>query len=274
MNFLNSPRLRERREGLQKLNELIRHKAKCFIIHYSCESFITSHGKTPRVTSICINNVGTGQTRSYSIHLEAQLQGKDFNNLSDEEYDTLELSMLNAFSSFVKKHPDYKWIHWNMRDSNYGFVAINNRIQILKGTRFNIPDDFKYDFPKILGQIYTHDFESNKPKGKLLNLAARNKIGIGNTLTGEEEGKAFTDKQYLDLHMSTLRKVYIMDVLFNRAETDNLKVKASVSQVYGLSLPGIVSLVKETPLLLLIVSAVSYFVGTALEPYVQSIFGK
>src|SRR5687768_10701242 len=118
MNIFNSPRLRERRQGLNHLDDILRTKAKCFVIHYSCESFVTSHGKTPRVTSICIKNISTSQTTSFSIHLQAQFDSKDFNNLTDSEYDNLELKMLNEFSEFIKKHTSYKWIHWNMRDSN------------------------------------------------------------------------------------------------------------------------------------------------------------
>jgi hypothetical protein len=81
-----------------------------------------------------------------------------------------------------------------MRDSNYGFVAINNRIQILKGGQFEIPDDLKYDFPRLVGLIYTHGYERNKPKGRLMNLADRNHISTINALTGAEGGRFFEKK--------------------------------------------------------------------------------
>lgn len=272
MNIFNSPRLKERREGLDLLKELTKDKSKCLVIHYSCESFVTTHGKTPRITSICIRNLNTSQTTSFSIHLQAQFEGKDFNNLSDNDYDEIELKMLNEFSNFVKKHSTSKWIHWNMRDSNYGFVAINNRIRILKGNQFEIPDDLKYDFPRIIGLIYTHGYEKNKPKGRLLNLAERNHISPINALTGAEEADAFDNKEYLKLHISTLRKVDIIDTIINRTETDSLKVCSSKKHIYGLTLPGIVSIIKETPWLLIIASILGYLIGAALEPIVQKIF--
>jgi hypothetical protein len=49
--FLSSKRLEERAEGIETLNKIYSAKDKSLIIHYSCESFVTNHGKTPRVTS-------------------------------------------------------------------------------------------------------------------------------------------------------------------------------------------------------------------------------
>jgi hypothetical protein len=272
MNIFNSPRLKERREGFERLNDLLKNKAKCLIVHYSCESFVTSHGRTPRVTSICVRSFATGQTTSFSIHLQAQFDRKDFNNLTDDEYDDIELNMLNSFSEFLNKHSQFKWIHWNMRDSNYGFIAINNRIQILRGAEFEISDDLKYDLPRILGLIYTHDYEKDRPKGKLLNLAERNQISIMNALTGAEEADAFDRKEYLKLHISTLRKVDIIDTVLNKVERDDLKVNASKKHIYGLTFPGIIALIKETPWLSLITLLLGYLIGTALEPIIQRIF--
>jgi hypothetical protein len=272
MNIFNSPRLRERTEGLNLLKELTKDKSKCFIIHYSCESFITTHGKTPRVTSICIRNLNSSQTISFSIHLQAQFEGKDFNNLSDAEYDELELKMLNEFSEFVKKHSTYKWIHWNMRDSNYGFVAINNRIKILGGLLFEIPDELKFDFPRIISLIYTHGYEKHQPKGRLLNLADRNNISSINALTGAEEAQAFDEKEYLKLHISTLSKVDIIDSIISNTETEKLRVVSTKQQIYGLTLPGILAIIKETPWLLLVASILGYITNIVLEPIIQKLF--
>ena len=273
MYLFNSPRLRDRKQGFEMLRELFKDPVKCYIIHYSCESFITSHGRTPRVTSICIRNLKTAQTKSFSIHLQAQLVGLDFNNLSDAEYDSLEKEMLNEFSALVTSHPAHRWIHWNMRDSNYGFEAINNRIKILKGTNFDIADEFKYDFPIILGHIFTHGYERNKPKGRLLNLCDRNHITTQNALTGQDEADAFDKKEYLKLHMSTLKKVDVIASIISRVENDNLKVQTPKKYIYGLTIPGIIAIIKETPWLLLVAGILGYILGAALEPVFQRLFG-
>jgi hypothetical protein len=272
MYIFSSPRLKERRQGYDQLAELIKNKSKCFIIHYSCESFITNHGNTPRITSICIKGLSTGQTKSFSIHLQAQFDGLDFNNLSDKEYDNLEISMLNDFSDYIKKHPGFKWIHWHMRNSNYGFEAINNRIRILKGNNFEIDDDRKFDFPQILALLYTYKFESDKPKGKLLNLAEHNNLDARDALTGAEEAAAFDNKEYLKLHVSTLKKVDILDSIIQRTEADDLKVLSSKKMIYGLSFPGIVALIKQSPWLLLVATILGWILNIVLEPLVKEIF--
>lgn len=233
MYIFNSPRLRERKEGLDLVNELIKDKVKCYIIHYSCESFLNIHGRTSRVTSIVIRNLKTAQTKSFSIHLQAQFNGLDFNNLSDIEYDIIEKQMLNEFSLFIKSHPAHKWIHWNMRDSNFGFEAINNRIKILKGKTFEIADDFKFDLPVILGHIYTHYYEIDGSNGKLLELSARNNINSRHAMPGAGEALAFEEKQYLNLHVSTLRKVDMISAVFQRLENGNLIVNAKKSLFMG-----------------------------------------
>ncbi|WP_366182575.1 hypothetical protein [Flavobacterium ovatum] len=189
--FFTSKRLSERAEGLELLKEILKNKNKSVIIHYSCESFVTTHGRTPRVTSICMRYLGTSQTKSFSIHLQAQFEQKDFNNLTIDDYDELEKKMLNEFYEFTKKHKDFKWVHWNMRDSNYGFEAIANRYRILGGEASEIDEDRRYDFPRVLSKIYTHGYEKDKPDGRLLNLANSNNITTIDALKGVEEAKAF-----------------------------------------------------------------------------------
>ena len=39
-------------------------------------------------------------------------------------YDELEKRILTAFFEYAKGRLDYTWLHWNMRDSNYGFAAL------------------------------------------------------------------------------------------------------------------------------------------------------
>jgi hypothetical protein len=265
--FFTSKRLTERAEGLQLLKDILRDKNKSVVIHYSCESFETSHGRTPRVTSICIRYLGTAQTKSFSIHLQAQFEQMDFNNLSFADYDELEKKMLDEFYEFAKQHKDFKWIHWNMRDSNYGFEAIANRYRILGGQAFDIDEDRKYDFPRVLGKIYTHGYEKNKPNGRLLNLAERNNITIIDALKGIDESIAFDNNEYLKLHKSTLRKVDIIDSIIERVDKNELKVNIKTKHIYGLTIPGIIEIVKNNLILITIWSILIYILGimTQLE---------
>lgn len=271
--FFTSKRLVERAAGLELLKEILKDKNKSVIIHYSCESFVTSHGRTPRITSICMRYLGTAQTKSFSIHLQAQFDKKDFNNLSDTDYDEIEKKMLEEFYEFAKKHKDFKWIHWNMRDSNYGFEAIANRYRILGGEHFEIDEDRRYDFPRILGKIYTYGYEKNEPDGRLLNLANRNNITIIDALKGIDESTAFDNKEYLKLHKSTLRKVDIIDSIIDRAHNEELKVSASKKHIYGLTIPGIIEIIKNNWVLIAIWTILFYILGAGTEPIIQRLFG-
>lgn len=271
--FFTSKRLIERSEGLQVLKDIIRDKNNALVIHYSCESFITTHGRTPRVTSICLRYLGTAQTKSFSIHLQAQFEKKDFDNLSVADYDNLEKKMLDEFYQFAKKHKEFKWIHWNMRDSNYGFEAIANRYRILAGQAYEIDEDRKYDIPKVLAKIYTCGYEKNKPDGRLLNLANRNNITTLDALKGLDESIAFDKKEYLKLHKSTLRKVDIIDSIIDRAYKSELKVSAEMKDIYGLTIPGIIEIVKNNRILIALWTILFYIFGAATEPVIQRLFG-
>lgn len=271
--FFKSKRLLERMEGIELLDLILKEKNKSIVIHYSCESFVTTHGKTPRITSICIRYIGNAQTKSFSIHLQAQFEGKDFNNLNDLEYDSLEKNMLNDFYAYAKKHKDYKWLHWNMRDSNYGFEAIANRYKILKGEAFEIDEDRRFDIPRILSKIYTYEYEVDRPDGKLLNLANRNQITAIDALKGIDESTAFENKKYLELHKSTLRKVDIIDTIIDRADKRILIVNTSPIKIYGLSISGIIEIVKNNWILILLWSILLFVLGIVAESKLKILLG-
>ena len=90
------------------------------IIHYSCESFYDiKDGHTPRITSIAVYDYATAQTDSFSIHKMAEKSHIDVADI-ESHYDELEKAMLAEFFEYAKEHKTYFWIHWNMRDMNYG----------------------------------------------------------------------------------------------------------------------------------------------------------
>ncbi len=265
MSFFTSKRLEERKEGLEQLKIALKDKTRSLIIHYSCESFMNNSGRTPRVTSISVRNIHTAQTISFSIHLQAQIKKLDFNNLSDIEYDTLEFQMLEEFYEFAGKRIDCLWIHWNMRDSNFGFEAISNRFKILGGTPYDIAMDKRYDLPRILGKIYTYDYEDHGDNGRLLSLCERNRISDKDALNGAKEAEAFENKNYLSLHKSTLRKIEIMENILQKVDNNSLKVKASATEVYGVSILGLKEIVNNNWLLSALWSILVFILGVFCE---------
>lgn len=275
MAFLSSGRLDDRRIGLKKIEELKNKKNKTLVIHYSCESFFVTHGRTPRITSIAVRNRDNGTSVVFSIHLMAQIKNKDLSNLSLQDFDYLEKEMLKDFYIFLKKHQVYCWVHWNMRNANFGFEAIDNRFRILGGHPRNIEDQFRYDLPEILGLIYTYKFEKHDSptKGQLLNLSARNKISSRDALKGKDEAEAFENKDFLKLHMSTIRKVEMIDRILTLEEKKQLKVNVWLFTACGLTPSGLIEIVRNNWLLFTIWSIIMAMIGMALEPVVQRFFG-
>lgn len=273
MGIFQSERLDDRKKGKEIIEKLKKSNNKTLIIHYSCESFFNLEGRTPRITSICIKNRGNNLTKTFSIHLQAQFNKKELCCITHEENDFLEKQMLKEFFEFVKKHSTFNWVHWNMRNSSYGFEAIANRFRILGGNAKEIEDQFKFDLPENLGLIYTYDFEKHKPKGQLLNLAFRNKISDNDALIGKDEAKSFEDRDYLKLHMSTCRKVEIIDRILSLEEKNILKVNASPIKIYGLTPTGIFEIVRNNWILFLIWSLLIGIIGAAFEPIIQYFSG-
>lgn len=77
------------------IDKLFASPSNVWVIHYSCESFYgRPEGRSPRVTSIAVRNLGSGQTTSFSIHKAAERQGVAVASI-DTSYDELE----NSFSS-------------------------------------------------------------------------------------------------------------------------------------------------------------------------------
>ncbi len=181
--------------------------------------------------------------------------------------------MLDDFYRFVKNHKDFKWIHWNMRDSNYGFDAIANRHKILGGKFIEIDDDRRYDFPRILGKIYTYGYEKNQPDGRLLNLGNRNNITTQDALKGIDESNAFDNKEYLKLHKSTLRKVDIIESIVERTDRNELRIATGSKEIYGLTVSGLIEIVKNNWILILLWTLIFYILGAATEPVIQRLFG-
>jgi hypothetical protein len=142
----------------------------------------------------------------------------------------------------------------------------------LGGQAFEIDEDRKFDFPRVLGKIYTNGYEKNEPDGRLLNLAKKNNISTIDA-KGNAESTAFDNKEYLKLHKSTLRKVDIIDSIIDRVDKDELIVSVEKKHIYGLTIPGIIEIVKNNRILIAIWTLIIYVLGAATEPLIQKLFG-
>ena len=215
-----------RRDDYKKEVKILRdiesNPSRYMIIHYSCESFYDrTDGKSPRITSIAIRNYDTGQTVSFSIQKEAEIAGIDFNNIT-ENYNNLEKEMLKKYFLYISQHQDTIWLHWNMRDENYGFGAIEHRYKVLchgapEGLCV-IPDSQKLDVARLMIKKYSVKYIGHP---RLKSLLDKNHITPQDFLTGKAEAEAFEHREYIKLHQSTLRKVDVIANIIQRAATIN-----------------------------------------------------
>lgn len=273
--MFESKRLRERREGLNLIEKILADRSRVIIIHHACESFRTKQGRAPRITSICVKFLQSYQSITFSFQIEAQIKKLDTHILTESHYDVLEKALLSKFFAFVRKYENYNWVHWNMKDANFGFEAINNRYRALGGRPTQIADEHKFDLRKIMDKLYTSDFETRDigGKGKLLHLAERNDIYLYRSMTGAEEAEAFEDREFLRIHISTVRKADIITEILERIDTGEIKVAIGKVRIYGLTIPGIAEIVRNNWLLIIIWSILIYVMGAATEPVVQRLFG-
>lgn len=236
-------RLRDRRDTLRKLREIDDRKDHALVVHYSCESFYDRpDGSTPRVTSIAARNLGTGQTESFSIHKLAELKKVPLDQIT-AHYDLLEKEMLDEFGDFLQSNSHCVWVHWNMRDINYGFQAIEHRHKVLGGQPpSRLPEERKFDLARALIGIYGVGYARHP---RLESIVKINNITDKSFLVGKDEAAAFENGEYVKLHQSTLRKVDILANLLGRTVGGSLKTNSTWWEARGLNPAAIAEFITE-----------------------------
>lgn len=206
------------------LRGLYRDQHKVLVIHYSCESLTDNNqGYSPRITSIAVQNLRGDFQKSFSIHLEAEINEIPRSEI-ERHFDVLELKMLENFYSFVKDNLQWYWINWNMSNVNYGFEAIEHRYKVLKGKNFvDIPIRNRVNIPLIFSELYGHEYVSHP---KMYTLFQHNfPNDLGDLLNGDQEVMAFKNKEFLKLHKSTLIKTSRIAKVVQLAATGKLKME-------------------------------------------------
>lgn len=158
--------------------------------------------------------------------------------------------MLDEFFEFVTHHEDYDWLHWNMRDINYGFAALEHRFRVLGGEPKIIPNNKKFDLARILIDIYGVGYIGHP---RLESILEKNHIAPLNFMTGAEEASAFKARNYVGLHQSTLRKVDVIANIAGRAHDANLKTNTGWWDLHGGSIKGAIDWVNANPVWVFVV---------------------
>lgn len=225
----------DHRKAANILREIYNHKENYLIIHYSCESFFDTNGKSPRVTTIAVRYYASGQSKIFAIHQIAERNHVTPDEIV-EKYDFLERELLTEFYDFVKNHNNSKWIHWNMRDSNFGFEAIDQRYQVLGGSPISIPDSNKINLSRLFIALYGKNYIDDPRIEKLIE---KNKRKALNFLNGKTEAEAFRNRQYVELAMSSARKVEVFSNFIESATNHTLLTNSKRSEIYGNGIMGL-----------------------------------
>jgi len=249
--------LKKRAKAKEILQDLVEKPDNVFLIHYSCESFYGRRDLcSPMITSIAIRSLATRQAHSFSIHLVADEVGKL--GCIKENYSELEKNMLEKYFLFIHEHKNHKWVHWNMRDSNYGFGALEHRYKVLGGDADIIEDNCKFDLSSLLIDIFSVKY-INHPR--LEGLIDKNGISKNNFLTGKEEAIAFQDEDYLKLHQSTLIKTDIFANIMERFYNNQLKTNLTWKNLQGSRAIYFATWFNNNPILTFIIAISGWIFG-------------
>jgi hypothetical protein len=203
--------------------KLIAESKNVYSIHYSCESLDDQNtGITPRIAAICLFHFETKNIKIYSIYTEADCAG--INVKTDKiDYDLYEKKMLEKFFEFMKNNSTCTFVHWNMRSIIYGFQALEYRYQKYTGKdeSLNLLDSQLINLNDLLKETYSQEYVQHP---RMKNLMQQNWGLHKDFLTGEEEVKAFQDKEFVKLSFSTACKVKWMYNVVERMKSRKLIV--------------------------------------------------
>lgn len=250
-------------------NEILRsiekNPEKYLIIHYSCESFFNLNGKSPRIASISVRQYNNAQTNNFSIHQVAEQLNK---TITDENYLEIEKKLLDDFYAFVKIKAEKIWLHWNMRDSSFGFGALELRYKILDGTPTIIDNDKKIDIGHLFKQYYGGDYIGNP---HIQTLLKKNHFNDKNFLNGAQEAAAFDKKEYVKLSLSTSSKVNLFSSFITYAVNGNLLTDTSKLKMRGTNISGLYSTFEESRFGKMVIGLILMIIGGVIGAIISNL---
>jgi hypothetical protein len=100
----------------------------------------------------------------------------------------------------------------------------------LGGDPVIIEDDKKVDLARQLIELYGPGYSAHP---RLQSLLALNAIRPLDFMTGEQEARAFEERNFVGLHQSTLRKVDVIAKILARAQDRTLKTNTTWWKMHG-----------------------------------------
>lgn len=139
-------------------------------------------------------------------------------------FEMIEAKILKDFYDMIRATETVTWVHWNMRDTYFGFSALEHRAKILGIDPVVIDDSKKVDLSKVIWDLEGPGYIDHP---RLENLLRKNDILPRGFLSGDQEAAAFEAQAYIRLHGSTLSKVRAIWEVAELAASGNLRTDAS-----------------------------------------------
>ena len=213
-----------RQRAQQALATIFEPKGVVRSVHYSCESFYPDDERTSRrITAIGVYDFTNNHSRGFSIANTAEELRMEKSDIEDN-FEMIEARILKDFYEMIRATETVIWVHWNMRDTYYGFSALEHRARVLGIDPVVIDDSQKVDLAKVIWDLEGPGYIDHP---RLENLLRKNDILPRGFLSGEQEAAAFEAQAYIRLHGSTLSKVRAIWEVAELAASGNLRTDAS-----------------------------------------------
>jgi hypothetical protein len=218
-----------RDRGKETIENLFFKKDEVYGIHYACSNINTE--TSPSIACIVIRSLTNTQTLTFSIWNEASKEQQDnMRSLSKEEYEKLEKPMLKKFFEHLHNNQMAKYVHWNMRDEKYGFAALEKRAKSLGLKVTTILDKRRlYDLASLLTEIYGEEYTGHP---RMETLFKKNKLIMPSFMSGEDEAKAISNKEYKKVADSTSKKVDGIITIIKYIKNNTLKTDMKFWQLF------------------------------------------
>lgn len=194
-----------------------------YIIHYSCSDLHQNPGlMRAHINSIVLKDFQTGSEFVFDlVNISKSMNVV----LSIQNEIDVEKELLKRYNDFIKTHKNSFFVHWQMRNTSFGFQAIENRIQHLLCIVPEIIDkDKKIDLMRVLYDIYGDGFSVHPI---MIDMAKLNNLYDHRFLTGDIEAKEFFNQNYSAVTRSTIRKVSIFSEFVRLIYKNKLKTRLS-----------------------------------------------
>ncbi len=260
-------RLRQR-EMVKTLFSDIRYNPKKYLfIHYSSESFENNQG-VPRILTVKISNAEGNDIKTFSVLHEAIIRKIGEDKIA-ENIDELEKAMLDKLLMYViSLNPQYQiFLHWNMKDSSYGFEAIALRYQVLNGKAdFNVFDKFaKINLSDELQKLYGEKYIG---KPRIQCLIGKNKLE--KPAMQKKDEKLLSEGKYAKLQNSFNARYESLLKIINLTLDGRLKTNHNIIDRYGFNPAGIFEAIKDDWKLAFVAAVFWLFIAIIFEKFFLS----